>query len=375
MAQKRDYYEILGVAKTATQAEIKKSYRKVAMKYHPDRNPDNKEAEEKFKEAAQAYETLSNEQKRAQYDQFGHAGMDGMGGFGGGGMNMDDIFGQFGDIFGSMFGGGFGGQPRKTGPEPRRGHDIIKDVSISLKDAYEGINKEIYYYHLVSCDTCKNKGLQPGTSTQQCATCQGMGQVAYQQGFFAFNRPCSACNGQGFTIPHPCTTCAGQSRTQKYDSIDAKIPKGIFNAAELRLRGYGDAGIFGGPSGDLILRISIAKDKQYKRVGDDLECTITLTYPQLVFGSKVEVTNIDGSKKTIKVPKGCTVGERISVAGKGFLNLRSKVSGNWIIIAKCHIPKKLSKKAEQLLKDYSEEIGTNTHSDGSIAGFFKKFLG
>lgn len=375
MATKRDYYEVLGIPKTATQDEIKKSYRKLAMKYHPDRNPDNKEAEEKFKEAAEAYEMLSNEQKRSQYDQFGHAGMEGMGGFGAGGMNMDDIFSQFGDIFGSMFGEGFGRQQRRTGPEPRRGHDLHKDLSITLKEAYEGISKEIYYYHFANCTICKSSGMEPGTSASQCATCHGMGQVTYQQGFFAFNRPCSACSGQGFTITSPCKSCSGQSRIQKYDTIDAKIPKGIFDGAELRLRGYGDAGIFGGPTGDLILRISIKPDKQYQRVGDNLQCSVMLTYPQLVFGSKVEVECIDGSKKTIKIPKGCAVGEAITVAGKGFYNLRSKTNGNWIIYTKCHIPKKLSKKADELLKDYSDEIGNNTHTDGSIAGFFKKFLG
>ena len=376
MSTQRDYYEILGVARGASQNEIKKSYRKLALKYHPDRNPDNKEAEEKFKEAAQAYEVLSSQEKRAQYDQFGHAGMDGMGGFGAGSMNMDDIFSQFGDIFGSIFGQqGFGGHPRRTGPEPRRGHDLYKDVSITLKEAFEGTSKEIYYYHFANCDSCQSKGMKPGTSTKRCTTCKGMGQVAYQQGFFAFNRACNACGGQGFTIPSPCTTCSGQSRIQKYDSVDIKIPQGIFNEAELRLRGYGDAGIFGGPAGDLVLRITVASDKQYTRVGDDLECSVMLTYPQLVFGSKVEVESIDGSKKTIKIPKGCLVGERIMVPGKGFYNLRSQHHGNWVIITKCHIPKKLPSKAQEILKAYSEEIGTDTHTDGSISSFFKKFLG
>ncbi|MEX0671878.1 MAG: molecular chaperone DnaJ [Candidatus Babeliales bacterium] len=375
MAQKRDYYEILGVAKNSSQDEIKKAYRKLAMQYHPDRNPDNKEAEEKFKEAAEAYEILSNEEKRRSYDQFGHAGTSGMGGFGGGGMNMDDIFSQFGDIFGSMFGEGFGRQQRKSGPEPRRGHDLYKDITLSLKEAYEGITKEIYYYHFSQCATCKNTGMESGTSAKQCAICKGTGQMTYQQGFFAFNQPCSSCSGQGFTIPSPCKTCSGQSRTQKYDSIEAKIPQGIFDSAELRLRGYGDAGIFGGPYGDLILRITVKPDKQYQRVDDNLECSVMLTYPQLVFGSKVEVECIDGSKKTIKIPKGCSVGEPIIVPEKGFYNFRTKTHGSWIIYTKCHIPKKLSTKAETLLKDYSDEIGTGTHTDGTIAGFFKKFLG
>ncbi len=373
---KRDFYDVLGVARTATNEEIKAAYRKLALAYHPDRNPGNKEAEEKFKEAAEAYEVLSDAQKRKSYDQFGHAGMAGAGGpgYGHGNMNMDDIFANFGDIFGDIF-----GEQRRTrkkaGPEPRRGHDLHKDISISLKDSYTGTKQEIGYYHFETCDTCKGKGTKAGTKPQACATCKGMGQVHYSQGFFMYSQTCSSCGGQGFTIPSPCPSCNGQSRKQVYDKFSVTIPAGIFDGAELRIAGKGDAGIYGGSSGDLFLKVTVTPDAHFKRVADDLTCTVILTYPQLVFGSQVEIENIDGTKETIKVNKGCPVGERIIIAGKGFPKLRGSGRGNLVIITNCDIPKKLSEKAKELLAEYSKEIGTSTQGNSGIAGFFKKFLG
>ncbi len=256
---KRDYYEILGVPKGAAQDEIKKAYRKSALKYHPDRNPDNKEAEEKFKEAAEAYEILSNKQKRSQYDQFGHNQMGGMGGQAGFNMNMDDIFDHFGDIFGDIF-GGQGRHRRTTGPEAKRGHDLYKEITITLKDAFTGIKKDISYYHFVPCKACDAKGAKKGTQAHQCTTCQGMGQVQMRQGFFMYSQTCGACAGQGFIISSPCPECKGQSRKQVYDKFSVSVPKGIFDGAELRISGKGDAGIFGGPSGSLFLRIKIQPD-------------------------------------------------------------------------------------------------------------------
>ena len=371
---KRDYYEILGVSKSATADQIKAAYRKLALKYHPDRNPDNKAAEEKFKEAAEAYEVLSDTQKRSQYDQFGHAGAS-MGGMGAGGMSMDDIFESFGDIFGSMFGGGQRRSARRNGIEPKAGHDLAQDVSISLKEAFKGIKKEIGFYHFVSCKSCNGKGAKSGSSAQACLSCKGAGQMQFRQGFFMYSQTCSACAGEGFIIADPCIECKGKSRIQQYDKFTVTIPAGVFDSAELRIAGKGDAGVYGGPTGNLYIRIHVLQDKKYSRQGDDLVCSLTLTYPQLVLGCQVEIESIDESKHIVKVPRGCQVGEKITIPGKGFASLRHKgVHGNLIIITQCHIPKKVSSDAKKILTDYSAIIGTNTE-EGGISSFFKKFLG
>ena len=372
--QKRDYYEILGVPKTASADEVKKAYRTLALKYHPDRNPDDKAAEDKFKEAAEAYEVLSDQNKRSQYDQFGHAGAQGMGGFGQGGMNMDDIFDHFGDIFGSMFGGGSRGHSRATGPQPKQGHDLAQDITISLKDAYLGTKQDVSYYHFVSCAPCKGLGAKPGSKPTNCTKCHGSGQVQFRQGFFMYAQACDSCSGQGFIISTPCSTCNGKCRTQEYDKFSVTIPSGIYDGAELRITGKGDAGVFGGKSGDLYVRIHITPDKKFERMNDDLVSTLMLTYPQLVLGCQVEIENIDGTKQNVKVPRGCAVGEKIIVPGKGFKNLRSKIYGNLVIITQCHIPKKLDADTKKLLTQYSDKIGTAAE-DGGILSFFKKFLG
>ncbi|MFC1842755.1 molecular chaperone DnaJ [Candidatus Dependentiae bacterium] len=375
---KKDYYEVLGVKKAASQDEIKKAYRKLALKYHPDRNPDNKEAEDKFKEAAQAYEVLSDKQKRKQYDQFGHSGVEGMGmGAGGpGGMNMDDIFSAFGDIFGDIFGTGHQRAKAKGGPQARRGHDLHKSISITLKEAFTGTKQEIKYYRFFKCETCGAKGTKTGTAAQSCSTCNGTGQISTRQGFFMYSHACGSCRGEGYIIPDPCPSCSGQSRTQKYDKFTVNIPKGIFNGAELRISGKGDAGVYGGPSGDLFIQVNIMPDKKFYRVEDNLEVQVTLTYPQLVFGAQIEIENIDGNKVSLKIPKGCPVGEKLIIPGKGFEKLRGRGRGNLVVITQCHIPKKLDKEAQSKLKAYTKLIGDTPPEDGGgIAGFFKKFLG
>ncbi len=374
---KQDYYEILGVSKTATQDEIKSAYRKLALKYHPDRNPDNKEAEEKFKAAAEAYQVLSDPEKRKRYDQFGTADMGAGAGFGQD-MNMEDIFDNFGDIFENLFGGGGRKKGAKSaGPTARKGHDLHKEITISLKESYLGTKKDLSYYRFVLCQTCNGKGAQPGTSVQQCTTCQGTGQQFYRQGFFSFSQTCSTCGGQGFTIPSPCTNCKGQTRVQFLDTFNVTIPQGIFDGADLRISNKGDAGIFGGPAGDLFLRIHVAEDKKFKRVDDNLECTVMVTYPELVFGCQIEIESIDGTKETIKIPKGSPVNYKVTLPGKGFAQIRSKARGNLVVTIQCHIPTKLSSEAKEVLKKYSELIGTEVTDTqtGTIAGFFKKFLG
>lgn len=372
---KTDYYTVLGVSKTASADDIKAAYRKLALKYHPDRNPGNKEAEEKFKEAAEAYEVLSDAQKRQQYDQFGHAGPQ-MGGFGSG--NAEDIFSQFGDIFGDLFGGGAGQRrkAKKTGPSPKRGHDLGKEFSITLEEAFLGTKKDITYHHFDVCQTCSGKGTANGGSIKVCEQCQGNGQVHYRHGIFVYSETCSVCSGEGYIISNPCPTCKGQSRVQQYDTISVSIPKGIFDGADLRITGRGDAGSFGGEAGDLFVKIRVMPHKHFTREEDDLVCTIKLTYPQLVFGSQMEIENIDKTPETLKVPKGCAVGERIVITGKGFPKIRGRGRGNLIVITACDIPQSLSAEAEKALRAYSDAIGTSTEENhGTIRGFFKKFLG
>lgn len=378
--QKKDFYEILGVSKTATADEIKAAYRKLAMKYHPDRNPNNKEAEENFKAAAEAYEILSSPEKRAQYDQYGHTDFSQFqnGGSYGQGMRMEDIFENFGDIFGSMFGGhsSQAKNKRAKGPEPIRGNNLAKEIEISLLDAYLGTKYEMSYYHFFNCEPCKGTGAQSGTRVQSCDICKGHGKVQYQQGFFVYQQACSSCNGNGFVIPNPCTTCKGQSRIQQFDKFTVSIPQGIFDGAELRITQKGDAGLFNGPAGDLFLTIHIKSDPNFVRDGDDLTCSITLTYPQLVLGCHIDIQGIDKQVHTIKIPKGCPVGEKIIIPGKGFKKLKSSVYGNLIVITQCHIPKKINAEEKNLLAQYSELIGTNPNqSESGISGFFKRFLG
>lgn len=382
--QKKDFYGVLGVSKTASSDEIKKAYRSLAMKYHPDRNPNDKSAEEKFKEVQEAYSVLSDAQKRKQYDQFGAEGMDGAGfqGF----QDMGDIFRQhfgdqgFEDIFSTIFGGGApGGKRRKkeVGPTPQRGLDVEKDLTITLEEAFTGIKKDITIYHFVPCDVCKHTGKQADSKVEVCPTCHGTGTLSYSSGIlFVQAGTCHTCSGQGFIFKNPCTKCHGQSRIQQYDTISATIPKGIYNDVILRIQGAGDAGVYGGPAGDLLLHITIAPHKRFKRSKDDLACTIAVTYPQLVLGALIEIENIDGTKESLKIPRGCSVGEQIIIKNKGFPRLRESGRGNLIVTTACDIPTSLSSEAEKTLRTYSEEIGTKVAEEaGTISGFFKKFLG
>lgn len=372
---KKDYYEVLGISKSASKDEIKKAYRKLALKYHPDRNPDNKQAEDKFKEAAEAYEVLSTPDKRQKYDQFGHAGMQGGADYHQY-SDLGDIFEQFGDIFGNIFGGGPRRQQQKSGLTPQRGHDLSQPLSILLKESFMGCKKEIRIYHYVGCKDCSSSGCKPGTKPQICGQCHGTGQTVSRKGFFAFAQSCSKCYGQGYTIPSPCSGCRGQSRIQKHSKLTVNVPAGIYDKAELRVAGKGDAGIFGGTSGDLYLTIEVESHKYFHRRNNDLVTYLNLTYPQLVLGAQIEIESIDNSKEQIKIPKGCPVGKEIVIAGKGFKDLHRRGTGNLVIITQCDIPKKLSAKAKESLLSYSEELEKiQAKSESGISGFFKKFLG
>ena len=376
---KRNYYEVLGVSKDASVDEIKKAYRKLAMKYHPDRNQDDKNAEEMFKEAAEAYEVLSDDKKRTQYDQYGHDGFQNMNN-GAQHMNMDDIFRNFGDMFGGVdFGDIFGqnqSRRKKTGPTPQRGHDVIHDVTITLQEAYLGVKKDIAYYHAFACSECNHQGYKNKTDIVSCAQCKGTGQVRYQQGFFSVAQACYSCQGQGYTIKNPCPSCKGQSRKQEYERFTVTIPAGIFDGAELRVTQKGDAGVYGGSNGDLYLKIKVAHDKKFHREENDLVSSLMLTYPQLVLGCQVEIEHIDGTKISIKIPKGCPVGEKIIIPGKGFPKLKGMGSGNLSIITQCHIPKKLTTDQKEKLDSFAEALGNNPdQQDGFISSIFKKFLG
>jgi molecular chaperone DnaJ len=292
--------------------------------------------------------------------------------------NMNDIFDNFGDIFSEIFGGGqkAGKKKSKAGLTPKRGHDLSKNIEISLKDAFCGTKEDISVYHYVVCDKCSGSGSKKDSKPIMCTTCNGAGEVRYQQGFFAFAQPCSACHGEGFIIKNPCEGCRGQSRVQKNDKFSINIPAGIYDGAELRLSGKGDAGVFGGSSGDLYLRVTILPDPVFSRRNDDLVMNLNLTYPQLVLGCQVEIVSIDESKETIKIPKATPVGKEVIIAGKGFEKLRGNGRGSLVVIANCDIPKKLTAEAKEALLNFSEKLGTqNTSTEGGVSGFFKKFLG
>ncbi len=273
---------------------------------------------------------------------------------------------------------GMGGRQktRQTGPAQQRGHDLSQPLSITLKESYLGSKKEIKLYHYVACETCSTSGCKAGTKPSICSRCKGSGQVATQRGFFAFAQPCSACYGQGYTIQSPCQACRGQSRIQKHTKLVVNVPSGIYDKAELRVAGKGDAGVFGGSPGDLFLTIQVQPNNQFSRRNNDLVTNLSLTYPQLVLGAQMEIENIDGIKETLKIPKGCSVGKEIIVTGKGFRNLHGRGHGNFVIIPQCDIPTKLNLQTKEALLSYAQKLGEQTSTpQGGIRGFFKKFLG
>ena len=369
MAQeKRDYYEVLGVSKGASEDEIKKAYKKLARKYHPDMNPGDKEAEEKFKEVNEANEVLSDPEKKARYDQFGFAGVDpsygagGPGGAGGFGGGFD--FGDLGDIFGSFFGGGFGGGQRRNPNAPQRGESIRASVSVTFKEAAFGCEKDVTVERSEQCSTCKGSGCQPGTTPEICPDCRGSGQVQVQQrtpmGVFATSRPCQRCRGTGRIIHQPCTDCGGQGRTRKRKTIQVNIPAGIDHGQTISLRGQGNAGKNGGSAGDLLITVMVQPDETFRREGVDVFTEEPITFAQAVLGATLEIPTIDGKVK-YDLPEGTQTGTVFRLRGKGVPVLNGRGRGDQYVTVTVETPRNLTKEQKEALKKFSELLGESNY--------------
>jgi molecular chaperone DnaJ len=376
---KRDYYEVLGINKNASEAEIKKAYRRLAMKYHPDRNSgdDAKEAEEKFKEAKEAYEILSDAQKRTAYDQFGHAGVDssmgggGPGGFGDG-ANFSDIFG---DVFGDIFGGG----ARGGGARVHRGADLRYNLQITLEEAVEGTTVKIRVPTAVTCKACNGSGAKKGTVPKSCSTCGGQGQVRMQQGFFSVQQTCPTCHGRGTVIEDPCHVCRGQGRVQEHKTLSVKVPPGVDNGDRIRLSGEGEAGEHGGPSGDLYVQVAVKEHPIFSRDDNHLFCEVPIGYTTAALGGELEVPTLDGKVK-LKIPAGTQTGKMFRMRGKGVKPVRGGPVGDLICRVLVETPVNLTDKQKDLLRQLDETMqeGGSKHSPQSstwldgVKSFFEK---
>ena len=362
MATDRDYYEILGVEKSADGDSIKKAYRKLAMQFHPDKNPGDKAAEEKFKEAAEAYGVLSDPDKRAKYDRFGKSAFKGgAGGFGGGAGfgDVDDIFSHFGDIFSDFFGGGMGGGQRRGGGRtsgPRRGADLRYVTEITLKDVIEGIEREIEFDTEDSCQSCNGSGAESGSSAMTCPTCGGQGQVVRQQCFFTMASPCPNCAGEGTIVKNPCKKCRGKGRTEQHRKIRLTVPAGVDSGTRLRVTGEGEGGFRGGPAGDLYVEVVVKEDKQFQRQGEHLLSEVNVDYLQVLLGGELDVHTVTGTTR-VKIPAGTQVGETIRVSGEGLPSLRGSRRGDLYLTVSVEFPRKISGKEKELLQEIAEIRG------------------
>jgi len=362
MATKRCYYEVLQVSKTASETEIKKAYRKLAMKFHPDRNPDNPEAEEKFKEINEAYDVLSDPQKRSAYDQFGHAGIDGAagggGGFGGG-------FGDFSDIFGDIFGGGF-----RRGPQP--GNDLQYELSITLEEAVKGTTVDIRIPTKEVCDACDGSGAEPGSPVETCPTCGGQGQVRIQQGFFAVAQTCPSCQGSGKLVKNKCKKCHGEGYVHDHKTLSVKIPAGVDTGDRIRLAGEGEAGEPGAPHGDLYVRIRVKEHALFQREGNTLFCELPISFTKVALGGTIEVPTLDG-RAALKIPAGTQSGQRFKLAGKGVKSVRSNRVGDLIVQVNVETPVKLNSEQKALLEQLEASLEGKAHKHSPQShSFFDK---
>jgi molecular chaperone DnaJ len=356
---KRDYYMVLGVNRDASDEDIKKAYRKLAMKHHPDRNPDDKAAEEKFKEAKEAYEVLTDPKKRPAYDQFGHAGVDpstGFGGFGAGRAGPDG-FGGFSDAFGDIFGEIFGSQRRGGGNGVYRGADLRYNLELGLEDAARGTEAKIRIPTLEACATCHGSGAKPGTQPKQCATCHGRGEVRVSQGFFSIQQTCPTCHGTGKVVSDPCATCHGQGRTKKHKTLSVKIPAGVDQDDRIRLSGEGEAGVNGGPSGDLYVVVNLKAHPVFQRDGADLHCEMPISFAMAALGGEIEIPTLDGHAK-IKIPAETQSGQVFRLRNKGIRPVRGSVTGDLFCHVAIETPVKLTSRQKELLREF-ESINEN----------------
>jgi len=360
MTVKKDYYEILGVSKNASQKEIEEAYRRLAIQYHPDRHPSEKKEEmrEKFKEISEAYAVLSDPNKRKQYDMYGHAGIDSS-------YTQEDIFSgvDFGSVFrdigfDSVFEDlfdFFGVKTQRRGPQ--RGADIEIPVTITLEEAYKGTEKQISFYHTVVCPVCKGSGAKPGTSKKVCPKCKGQGTIVYSRGFFTFKETCPRCKESGEIVDIPCERCGGHGKIKQQESIVVKIPAGVDNGTSIRVKGKGEAGVEGGSSGDLYVSVRIQQHPVFARQGDDLVCKIEIPYPVAVLGGEVEVPTIDGSKIKMAVPQGTQPGKVFRIKGKGMPDLHTGRKGDLYIEVSIQVPSKLNERQRTALREYAKTLG------------------
>lgn len=370
---KADYYDTLGVNRTATEAELKSAFRKLAMQFHPDKNPGDAAAEQKFKDINEAYQCLSDGQKRAAYDRFGHAAFENGGGMGGGmgdgfGSSMADIFD---DLFGDMMGGGRRG--RSNGRE--RGSDLRYNLEITLEDAFKGKTATIKVPSLMSCEACTGTGAKAGSKPKACGTCGGAGRVRAQQGFFAIERTCPTCQGRGEMIDNPCDSCRGAGRITKERSLSVNIPPGVEDGTRIRLAGEGEAGLRGGPAGDLYIFLSMKAHPFFQRDGADLFCRVPISMVQAALGGEFTVHTVDGSEAKVKIPEGTQSGKQFKLKSKGMPILRTRDFGDLYIQANVETPQNLTKRQRELLEEFETESSNKTHPESS--GFFtrmKEFL-
>ncbi|MFC0336779.1 molecular chaperone DnaJ [Kushneria avicenniae] len=376
---KRDYYEVLGVERGADDREIKKAYRRLAQKYHPDRNPDDDTAAEKFREVSDAYEVLADSDKRAAYDQFGHAGVDGQGGgFGGGGFGGAGGAGGFSDIFGDVFGDIFGGAGGRRGPGgAARGSDLRYNLEIDLEEAVAGTTVDIRVPRLVECDRCHGDCAEPGTSKRTCSTCNGMGQVRMQQGFFAVQQPCPTCHGQGQSVDTPCRKCQGEGRVQETRTLSVKIPAGVDTGDRIRLNGEGEAGVNGGPAGDLYVQVAIKAHDIFERDGRDLYCEVPINFVDATLGGELEVPTLEGRVK-LRIPPETQTGKLFRLRGKGVKPVRGGAPGDLMCKVVLETPVNLDEEQKQLLRQFQESLdGTDTRHSPRKSRWFdgvKKFF-